>query len=141
MKDSADFDEILQEIKQGLGDAVDEILSLATQISSSKESGEINHEDYTGAEEFFIHANHPKNRQAIESYVFEILKAYGCCSMNVKADEDSSRQTILDIEKAHPNFKWAKNIYMQSVSVDDLEEDLSDEEVKEYTQRLENWIN
>lgn len=135
MKKNADFNKILMEINQGLSEAVDEIITLSSEVATSQDG------EYEGAEKFFIHANHPKNRQAIESYVFELLKAYGCCSLNIQTDDASSRKKLIDIEEQNPNFKWAKEVYLKNVSIDDLADDLTDEQINQYRQRLENWVN
>ena len=102
---------ILDELNANLATTVVEILGFAREEEEQKE-----------AQSFLNVAEHDMG--AVEEYVFELLKAYGCCAYGVATDDENSRQLIKRLENQHPSLRWAKDMYQQAIDLDDINADL-----------------
>lgn len=122
--------DILQQFTESVNGATDEIIELAHEDSSLE------------ALEFSQLAETPANRDAIETYVFELLKAFGCCAQGIPADDDHSRKQLLGLELQHPQLLWVKNAYKDGVTLEDVNEDLEkDKQAQLFAhERLEQWL-
>lgn len=123
--------DILQQFTQSVGQATDEVIELAQ-------------EDHTPlANAFATFAVHPGNREIVEGYVFELLKAFGCCALQISADDEHSRQELARLELAHPPLVWVKDSYRQGVPLGEINPELAaDKQVLVLaTERLEQWLS
>lgn len=123
--------DILQQFTESVNGATDEIIELAQEDSSLE------------ALEFTQLAQNSAHRDSIESYVFELLKAFGCCAQGIAADDDHSRKQLLGLELQYPQLLWVKNAYKEGVTLEDVNEDLEkDKQAQLFAhERLEQWLN
>ncbi len=123
--------DILQQFTESVHGATDEIIELASEDPSPE------------AQEFVQVASLPEHRESIESYVFELLKAFGCCAQGITADDEHSRKHLLGLELLLPQLLWVKNAYKDGVALIDVNEDLvSDKQAQVLAQeRLDQWLS
>lgn len=126
--------DILKQFSDSVSGATDEILELAEEAK---------HNEF-GAQSFldFV-ADEPVNRETAENYIFEILKAYGCCSQNIVADDQHSKKILKTLELQNPQLLWVKQAYKESVFLEDIHPELKeDKQLYLLSQeRLEQWLS
>lgn len=123
-------DDILQQFTQSVGQATDEVIELAQEDSSP------------AARAFAAFAVQGQNRETVEGYVFELLKAFGCCALQISADDEHSHHEIARLELAHPSLVWVKDSYRQGVPLGDINPELSDDKqaLVLANERLQQWL-
>lgn len=123
--------DILQQFTESVQGATDEIIELASEDASFE------------AQEFVQIAVHPEHRDAIESYVFELLKAFGCSAQGIAADDEHSRKQLLGLELQFPQLLWVKNAYKDGVTLEDVNEDLANDKQAQLLahERLDQWLS
>lgn len=123
--------DILQQFSDSVYGATNEIIELASEDHGPE------------AQEFAEFANGDMHRDAIESYVFELLKAFGCCAQGIAADDEHSRKHLLGLELQHPQLIWVKNAYKDGVTLEDVNEDLGNDKQAQLLahERLDQWLS
>jgi len=123
--------DIVDQFADSVKGATDKIISLAQEDQSPE------------AQEFVAVATMSSHREDIEAYVFEILKAFGCCAQMIAADDDHSRKQMASLELKHPSLRWVKNAYKEGVALEDVNEDLANNKQDQLLahERFDQWLS
>lgn len=116
--------------------------NLSIRLSLSRGDEIINFIDDKELINFVNFSKEENNYTYIKEYLLEILKAYGCCSQNILADDLNSKKIILDLEKKNPELIWIKKSYYNGVKLEDINEELNEDKqaLVLYQERLTNWL-
>lgn len=85
----------------------------------------------------------PAGRVALESYMREVLTAYGVCAFGIPHDDAASRQRLVELEGPRPQFAWVPRMYAQWVALADLNPALDTDRALAGTAhaRLQGWLS